>query len=140
MNFTLLAHIHGHLGVLAAAALVHPALLLRTRRRAAGASWGAAALATTAFGGGLLLYPTYRQTVRRALFVAHPSLGWAFERKEHLAVAVVALAVAGALLQTAGARPEAPASLRSAAQRSFAAAAIVAWVVVALGVAVAGAG
>ncbi len=138
MNFSLLAHIHGHFGVLAAAALVHPALLLRTRRRANGASWGAAALAAVAFGGGLFIYPDYRKTVRRALFVAHPALGWAFERKEHLAVAVVTLAVAGALLQS-GPRDVSEARVRVAAQRAFAAAALLAWVVVALGVAVAAA-
>ncbi len=137
MNFSLLAHIHGHFGVLAAAALVHPALLLRTRRRALGASWGAATLAAVAFGGGLFIYPDYRKTVRRALFAAHPALGWAFERKEHLAVAVVALAVAGAFLQSG---PEvSDGRLRVAAQRAFAAAALLAWVVVALGVAVAAA-
>jgi hypothetical protein len=138
MNFSLLAHIHGHFGVLAAAALVHPALLLRTRRRALGASWGAAALAAVAFGGGLFLYPDYRKAVRRALFTEHPSLGWAFERKEHLAVAVVLLAIAGALLQT-GRGEVSDGRLRVAAQRAFAAAALLAWVVVALGVAVAAA-
>ena len=138
MNFSLLAHIHGHFGVLAAAALVHPALLLRTPRRAVGVSWGTAVLAAVAFGGGLFIYPDYRRTVRRSLFAAHPALGWAFERKEHLAVAVVALAVAGALLQS-GAGGVSEARLRAAAQRAFAVAALLAWVVVALGVAVAAA-
>jgi len=93
----LLEHAHGHLGVLAAAALIHPALMLRRRRRngALRAAAAATALATLTAAAGALLYPSYRQLVKPALFARWPAVGWAFERKEHLGVATVLMAWAG---------------------------------------------
>jgi len=93
----LLEHAHGHLGVLAAAALIHPALMLRGRRRRGAIVVAAAATALVTLTGllGGLLYPGYRQLVKPALFARWPAVGWAFERKEHLGVATVLLAWAG---------------------------------------------
>src|SRR5690606_10198962 len=92
---SLLESIHGHLGVLATAALLHPALLLRTGRPLSrGARWSlglTAALTSAAFGLGLTIYEPYRTLVRRRIFLEDPTAGWLFETKEHLAYAVIAL-------------------------------------------------
>jgi hypothetical protein len=60
-------------------------------RRWAGAA--AAVLALGAAGTGLWLHDPYRSRLRQRLFVDAPSLGWLFERKQHLAVAAVLLAL-----------------------------------------------
>jgi len=92
----LLEHVHGHFGWLSVVALSHPAVLLRARPRRALLS---AALATTLVtltgAAGALLYPAYRTQVKVAVFSASTAYGNAFERKEHLAVAAVALAWVG---------------------------------------------
>jgi hypothetical protein len=91
-----LQHIHGHMGWLAALALVHPAILLRRHGRRAMLAVGAATFLVTATAVlGAVMYPHYRSQIKPALFVEAPSLGWAFERKEHLATAAVLLAWAG---------------------------------------------
>jgi hypothetical protein len=52
-----------------------------------------AALSVTLAGGlGVLLEAAYRARIRQRLFVRSPSLGWLFERKEHLAFAAILLA------------------------------------------------
>jgi hypothetical protein len=94
-----LEHVHGHLGWLATAALAHPAILLRRpRRRALGAAAAATALVTAAAACGACLYPAYRTDIKPALFAVAPAIGYAFERKEHLAVAAVILSWAGLCL------------------------------------------
>jgi len=96
----LFERIHGHLGWLSVAALVHPAILLR-RPRPQG-SWIAGAAAGLTLASGVLgacLYPAYRQTVKVRLLHDKTSLAWLLERKEHLAIGAVAFAVAGWLLQ-----------------------------------------
>lgn len=94
----ILEHVHGHLGWLSAAALLHPAIILRNPKRRA---WLSASLATalvTVSGvlGGLL-YPEYRSSLRQELFVRAPTVGWLFERKEHLAVGVIGFAWIGCI-------------------------------------------
>ena len=89
-------HIHGHLGWLAAASLVHPAILLRRgRRRALLACTAATVLVTAAGVMGSAIYGSYRSTIKPVLFAQAPLLGWAFERKEHMATAAIVLSWAG---------------------------------------------
>lgn len=91
-----LERIHGHLGWLAAAALVHPVLLLRRPgRRAPLATSLATALITLAGGIGIGIYPEYRARLKQEIFIHAPAIGWTFERKEHLAAGAVVLAWAG---------------------------------------------
>jgi hypothetical protein len=95
----LLERVHGHLGWLAAAALVHPAIMLRNPKRRARLSVVLAALFATAAGGfGAFIYPHYSRGLRRVVYVASLRYGLLFERKEHLAFAALALAWAGCLL------------------------------------------
>jgi len=92
----LVEHVHGHVGWLAALALVHPAILLRRRRRRALLSAVAGtALCTLAGVLGALMYRDYRERIKPLLFSEAPAFGWAFERKEHLGTAAVLLAWAG---------------------------------------------
>lgn len=84
------------MGWLAVLALVHPAVLLaRPRRRAVLAVVLATGLVTFVGALGTVLYPPYRNTLKQRLFVQSPSIGWLFERKEHLAVGAIALAWVG---------------------------------------------
>jgi hypothetical protein len=103
----LLARLHAVAAWIATAALIAAAWAHfgeRSRRAAAWLAVGAATLALTAGGLGLALHDGYRARLRQRLFVAAPSLGWLFERKQHLAFGAVMLAVAGAALAVAGAR------------------------------------
>jgi hypothetical protein len=136
----LLEHVHGHLGWLSAVALVHPAWLLRNpRRRAPWAVGLSVGLLTTTAAIGVYLYGPYRDKVKQALFIHAPSVGYLFERKEHLAFGALLLAWAGAVAYVAAERTEEPvrAPLRLFAFRAFAIAAAMAVVTAALGVAVA---
>jgi len=91
-----LQHLHGHIGWLAALALAHPAVLLRRpERRVFGAALASTALVTVAALLGALIYPSYRETVKPAIFAAAPAVGFLFERKEHLGIAALALAWCG---------------------------------------------
>lgn len=132
---SLLESIHGHLAILATAALFHPALLLRTGRPLSrGARWSvglSAALTFAAFGLGLTIYEPYRKRLRRSLFLQDPAAGWLFETKEHLAYAAIALTL-GAAVCAFAAPPREP-RLRQLSAAVFAAAAITCAVVVALG-------
>ena len=92
----LLERVHGHLGWLAVVALLHPVVLLRkTKRRArlAVALTTSLVVVTASLGAGI--YPDYRTRLKQRVFIEAPSWGWAFERKEHLAVAAVAFALVG---------------------------------------------
>jgi hypothetical protein len=66
-------------------------------RRAASAA--AAVLALGAAGTGLWLHDPYRSRLRQRLFLDAPSLGWLFERKQHLAFAAVLLALSALATQ-----------------------------------------
>ena len=91
-----LEHIHGHIGWLAAVALAHPAILLRRRRRRALlAAASATGLVTVAAALGATIYPAFRVDIKPRLFAHEPAMAWAFERKEHLAVAALAMAWVG---------------------------------------------
>lgn len=132
--------LHGHLGALAVVALLHPVVLLRDPRRRASWSVGlATALVSSVFAGGIALYPAYRAQLKRSIFVDAPTLGWMFERKEHLAFAAMAFAWAGCAAHLAAWRAEGPARERLArlAHRAFAAAFACAATVAGIGVAVA---
>jgi hypothetical protein len=92
----LLEHIHGHVSWLATLALLHPAILLRKpRRRALWAAGLATLLCSVGAAIGAVIYGEYRAQIKPLLFAEAPSLGWAFERKEHLGTAVVMLAWTG---------------------------------------------
>ncbi|MGE0784218.1 MAG: hypothetical protein AB7S26_00920 [Sandaracinaceae bacterium] len=128
--------IHGHLGVLAAIALLHPAILLRNGAPLSrGARWSVgltAGVTTLAFGAGVSIYESYRAIVKRPLFLADEAAGFLFETKEHLAYAVVALTLGAAVC--AFAAPRKNASLRKLAAALFAAAALSCAVVVTIGI------
>jgi hypothetical protein len=130
----LLARVHGHLGWLAAAALIHPAIALRNpRRRARLAVTLATATTAATFGIGAFIYDDFsRQGLRRAIYVASRGHGLLFERKEHLAVGVLALAVAGCVAHLFAHDPARPWRARFA-HRAFVAAAVLAVVVATMG-------
>jgi hypothetical protein len=114
--FSLLERIHGHLGWLGVALMVHPVLTLgrpgRPSRATRTAAWLAAALVTLPSTMGWLLYPTYRTKVKPGLLVDALPYAMAFETKEHLALMTLALAWGGALvLHLAG---DGPAGRRAA--------------------------
>jgi len=91
-------HLHGHLGWLAAIALVHPAILLRHHQRRAHLSVAlAVTLATLAGAIGASLYPSYRERLRQPIFAHAAVVGYLFERKEHLAFGAILLAWVGAV-------------------------------------------
>lgn len=131
----LLESLHGHLGALAAVALLHPAILLwRGRPATRGVRWtiGLSTLLTSAaFASGIIIYGDYRRLVKRALFRTDATAGFLFETKEHLAFIAVALTLAAVLPSLA----EGPAGLpeRKLAARLFASAALALWIVGALG-------
>jgi hypothetical protein len=136
----LIEHVHGHLGWLAAAILVHPAIVLRSRTRRAHVAVGtAAAVVTVASGIGLWLYVAYRERLKQGIFQHAPAVGLLFERKEHLAFGAVILAWAGTAAYFAAPRATAAtrALLRTIAFRSFCASAALAILVALLGTIVA---
>ena len=91
-------HVHGHLGWLAAAALVHPAILLKNPQRRAHLSVGlSAGLVSLAGLLGVLLYPEYRSRLKQQIFLHAPVVGYLFERKEHLAFGAIVLTWAGSV-------------------------------------------
>jgi hypothetical protein len=132
-------HVHGHLGWLAAIALVHPAILLRRGRRAHLAVAFAVGVATLAAGLGVAMYDAYREKLRQPIFVDSVAVGYLFERKEHLAVGVVGFAWTGAITYVAASFADAALSraFRKAAHLAFVVAATLAVVTAALGTIVA---
>jgi hypothetical protein len=135
-----LEHLHGHLGWLAAAALVHPAVLLRDKGRRAHLAVGlSVALVTLVASLGVALYGPYRDKLKQGLFLNAPFVGLLFERKEHLAFGAWVLAVAGlfAYLGASRAGEGARVPLRRAAFFAFVAAACLATITAALGTIVA---
>jgi hypothetical protein len=136
----ILERIHGHLGWLAVAALLHPAILLRNPKRRARLAVGltTSLVVVTALLGGFI-YPEYRARVKQHIFIEAPRVGWLFERKEHLAVGAVAFALAGCIAHLS--LPLLPEDTRDVAarlaHRAFVAAFVLALFVAVLGVAVA---
>ncbi len=120
--FALLRSAHGFVGVLAAAALTHPALARVPNPRNA---LPASLIVTLAFGGGVFIYGDYRAGPKRVLLGEAFALAQAFEVKEHLAFVAISLAIGGAGLLRAGE----PALARTC----YRWAAALAWVVVGIG-------
>jgi hypothetical protein len=126
MLLELVQAIHGHAGVLAAVALLHPAITLRrgtplTRPR----RWSlalACGMVIAAFSSGIFLYGPYRETVRAPLFGESITAGLAFETKEHLALFVLSLAVGGTL--AAFVAPKEAVAIRRSAALLFAMASV----------------
>lgn len=115
-------HLHGHLGWLAAIALVHPALLLRSASRKAHLSVALASALVTAVGGwGIVIYPAYREKLRQPIFAHAAFYGYLFERKEHLAFGAILLAWTGAVTYIASflSKGAVVAPLRRAAHVAF---------------------
>ncbi len=134
-------HIHGHLGWLAAAALVHPAIVLRNRmRRAHLAVCLSLGLVTLVGAMGAWLYPHYTGKLKQGIFLHAPTIGFLFERKEHLAFAAIGLAWAGAIAYAVAPRvkeEKTRLALRTAAFRAFVVAAVLAIATATLGTIVA---
>lgn len=108
--YTLVTTLHGLVGVLALALLLHPVITLGRRPRP---TWGtrftadlAALLLVAVFAVGWWTYPTYRRKVKPPLLIEdHPAWLW-FESKEHLAAMATVLAVSGAAtLRWGGSQP-----------------------------------
>ena len=133
-------HVHGHIGWLAAIAMIHPAIVLRrTKRRAHLAVGLAAGVATLAGGLGAYIYGDYRDRLRQHIFQHAPFVGYLFERKEHLAFGAILLAWAGTAayvgaFKVDGATRE---QLRKAAHWAFVGAAVLAVVTATLGTVIA---
>lgn len=131
----LIESIHGHVGALAAVALLHPAVFLwkgRPATRGVRLSIGLTTLLVTlAFGMGIGIYGDYRAVVKRPLFRDDLTAGLLFETKEHLAFVALALTL-GAVLPSLAVGPEGEGQRRMAA-RLWAGAALACWTVGALG-------
>jgi hypothetical protein len=131
--------VHGHFGILAIAALLHPAILLRRGSPLSrGARWSIAltTLATAiAFGMGVGIYEHYRATAKRVIFLEDRTIGLLFETKEHLGFAVIALALGACLAALVA--PRSAVGVRRACALTYVAASILCGVVVALGTLVA---
>jgi hypothetical protein len=103
----------------------------------------AAASATAVSTGtgllGAVIYPDYRRAIKPDLFADAPALGWAFERKEHLAIVAIALAWAGLGAHWGEPRAQATSrlALRRAARVAYTGAAAMALVAAVLGLLVA---
>jgi hypothetical protein len=136
-----LEHVHGHLGWLAAAGLLHPAILLRNPRRRAPLSVALATGFVTFVGAlGAYIYGPYRDIVKQKLFIEAPQVGFLFERKEHLAFGAVMLAWAGAAAYFAAGRATDDSlrlPLRRFAFRAFVFSCALTTIVACLGIAVA---
>jgi hypothetical protein len=117
-SFALLERLHGHVGWLALALLLHPVVTLGRRPHLArwtvrSAELAAALLAST-FAAGWWLYGPYRARVKPGLLADAPRVAAAFESKEHLAFVCLCLAMAGAVtLRLLGHRPDARRLARS---------------------------
>ena len=136
MIWRVLESVHGHLGVLAAVALMHPAILLRKGLPLSRGARLSVILTTVvtagAFGLGVGIYEAYREQVKRRLFAAAPDVGYLFETKEHLAWAVICLAF-GAGVAALAAPVRGGCRLRQLSAITYAVAAVLCVVVVALG-------
>lgn len=141
MLLRVLERLHGHLGMLSVAALVHPAIVLRNPKRRARLSVAlSSGLVTLTALLGSYIYPEYRARIKQHIFIEAPRVGWLFERKEHLAVGAVAFALVGAIAHFAGPSfPSEAGKLGAAklAHRALVASCVLSLLVGVLGVAVA---
>ena len=131
----ILESIHGHLGVLAGVALLHPAILLRRGRALTRGLWWSVVLTTglvvLAFASGLFIYEDYRAQVKRPLFLDSPTVGYLFETKEHVAWAVMCLALGAGVAALVA--PRSARGARRAAALVYAVAAVICFLTVGLG-------
>lgn len=102
--YALLVPLHGMLGALMLALLVHPVVLLgRSTTRALRVARWAAVLVVMQNVLGWALYPSYRAAIKPRLRVEAASAALVFETKEHLAFFCLVLVVGGvAMLQAGG--------------------------------------
>jgi hypothetical protein len=136
-----LERIHGHLGWLSVVALLPPTILLRNPKRRARLAVSLTTLVVVATAWlGVTIYPEYRSRIKQHIFIEVPKLGWMFERKEHLAVGAVAMALVGCVAHLSlpvfaddGIRR----TVARLAHRAFVASFVLALLVAVLGVAVA---
>jgi hypothetical protein len=136
-----LERIHGHLAWLSVVALLHPAILLANPKRRArlAVSLTTLSVAVTAVLGATI-YPEYRSRIKQHIFIEAPRIGWLFERKEHVAVGAVALAVAGCIAHLSlplFAQDETRVTVARLAHRAFVASFVLALVTALLGMVVA---
>jgi hypothetical protein len=133
----LLANIHGHILLLAVALCFHPWTALRKATRPAfGTRLTAYLAASLMFAGNALgwyIYPDYRIEVKRHLYLYSEAAGLGFEVKEHFAFFAVVLSIAGAYAAFVSASQRHP-SLTAIIRLSFAAAAVLGTIAVALGI------
>ena len=131
----ILETVHGHLAILAVAALLHPAILLRRGRALTrGIRWSVGLttlFVVLAFGTGLAIYGDYRELVRRDLWLADPDAGRLFETKEHIAFGVLTLTLGAGVV--AFVAPKDARRMRQGAAVAYAVAAAICAVAVALG-------
>ena len=129
------AALHGYLGVLAVAALLHPAIVLRRGRVLSRSNrWSvvaSTALVVGTYTAGLALYGGYRELVKRALFTQSFRAGLLFETKEHLAVVALCFAVGGCVAALAA--PSGSAATRRTAALLFAVSAMTTLLLVFIG-------
>ena len=136
-----LERVHGLLGWLSVAALLHPAIVLRdaTRRARLSVSLATGFVVVAALYGGAI-YPMYRDRVKQHIFIEARRVGWMFERKEHLAVGAVAFALVGCVSHLSLpliADDDVRRSMARLAHRAFVVAFALTLIVATLGVAVA---
>ena len=101
----LLAHLHGHLGILAVALLLHPVVALRRevpRGRVLYSVVPALVITSAAAILGMTSYADYRAEVQVAMYRTARPLAIMFERKEHFGFAATAFVWCGGLLLVAG--------------------------------------
>lgn len=136
-----LERVHGHLGWLAVAALVHPAIVLRNPKRRARLSVVLTTIMVAlTWGLGAWIYPEYRARIKQHIFIELPKLGWMFERKEHLAVGVGVFTLVGCIAHLSAPQFEDESTrvtIAKLAHRSFVVACVLAAIVGVLGVSVA---
>lgn len=138
MNLMLfLEKIHGHVGVLGIALALHPWFALRKATRP---NLPARISAYTASGFilatnvlGWVVYPAYREDVKRRLYAESDMLGNLFEFKEHLAWFCLCLAVIGASLMVRATTKEA-AFMRQTLRQCYFGTALLAAVSAAIGI------
>jgi hypothetical protein len=118
----ILEKIHGHLAVLGLVACLHAPIALRHARRPRWATrisgYAGSALLALSTSVGWFIYPEYRAQIRQHLYASNPTLGRAFEIKEHLGTYALFLVLVGAALLWLSDRPGG-AKLRTATQRVY---------------------
>jgi hypothetical protein len=93
--------LHGHAGLLAAVALLHPAITLKPTPLRPGTRWSVAlatALLTGTVVAGWALYPEYRRADKPLLLQHQFAVAQLFETKEHLAFFALILGWTGCAL------------------------------------------